>query len=84
MTASQTRQANHLKDEVYRKMFLLESCRPGSEMGLALALLRAVVQSEKFTNHGEFRDWLKTVCPIGLQMIEASLDEGPKCNSAVR
>ncbi len=30
-----------MKDEVYRQMFLLEESRPGAELGLALALLRA-------------------------------------------
>ena len=30
-----------LKDEVYRQMFRLEEGRSGSELGLALALLRA-------------------------------------------
>ena len=82
--SSQTRRANRLKDEVYREMFLLESNRPGSEMGLALALLRAIVQSEAIRNQEEFREWLKTICPIGLGMIEASLNGGSRCNSAAQ
>jgi hypothetical protein len=76
---SQTRKMNHLKDEVYREMLLLEVNRPGSEMGLALALLRATVQSESFYDHEEFGKWLRTVCPLGLQMIETSLEAGSKC-----
>ncbi len=48
----------HLKDEVYRQMFRLETNRPGADLGLALALLRA---------------WLKKVCPICLLMIESSV-----------
>ena len=80
----QTRQANRLKDEVYREMFLLESNRPGSEMGLALALLRAIVQSEAFRNQEEFQKWLRTICPIGLHLIEASLEESSKCNLNVQ
>lgn len=71
---------NHLKDEVYREMLLLEANRPGAEMGLALALLRAVVQSDSFSDHQDFGGWLKAVCPLGLHMIEVSLGEGSKCD----
>ena len=76
---SQVRKANHLKDEVYREMLRLEVNRPGAEMGLALALLRAIVQSESLKEQAEFRDWLKTICPVGLRMIEAALGQGCKC-----
>ena len=76
---SQSRKANHLKDEVYREMLLLEVNRPGAEMGLALALLRAIVQSESLTEQAEYGEWLKTICPVGLRMIEAALGEGCKC-----
>ena len=79
MNAAQTRRANRLKDEVYREMLLLESNQLGAEMGLALALLRAVVQSDSLPHQEEFEKWLKTVCPLGLQMIEASLGRGLKC-----
>ncbi len=82
--SSQTRKANRLKDEVYREMFLLESNRPGSELGLALVLLRAIVQSESLRSQKDFREWLKTVCPIGLQMIEASLEKSSKCSLKVQ
>jgi hypothetical protein len=77
---SQIRKMNHLKDEVYREMLLLEVNRPGSEMGLALALLRAIVQSDSFSEREDFGGWLKTLCPLGLRLIEASLGEGSKCN----
>ena len=77
---SQIRKMNHLKDEVYREMLLLEVNRPGSEMGLALALLRAIVQAGTFSEQNDFLEWLKVVCPLGLQMIEVSLGEGSKCN----
>ena len=76
---SQVRKANHLKDEVYREMLRLEVNRPGAEMGLALALLRAIVQSESLIEQPAYRDWLKTICPVGLRMIEAALGEGCKC-----
>ena len=61
-------------------MLLLEVNRPGSEMGLALALLRAIVQSESLSEQREFRDWLKTICPVGLGMIETALGERCKCD----
>lgn len=78
---SQTRKMNRLKDEVYREMLLVEVNRSGAEMGLALALLRAVVQARSFSDHQEdFGDWLRTVCPLGLHMIEASLGEGSNCD----
>lgn len=77
--ANQAKNANRLMDEVYREMFLLESHRPGAEMGLALALLRAYVRTESLSNPDEIRDWLKTICPIGLHMIENSLGEDLTC-----
>lgn len=76
---AQTRKMNHLKDEVYREMLLLEMNRPGSEMGLALALLRAVVESGSFCDQEDFGKWLRTVCSLGLQIIEGSLGEASKC-----
>jgi hypothetical protein len=78
------RTANRLKDEVYRQMFLLESHRPGSEMALALALLRAVVQSNAPGNQRDLREWLKTICPIGLRMIDAALSENLDCGLHTR
>lgn len=45
-------------------------------MGLALALLRAVVHTECLSERAEFREWVKIVCPVGLQMIEAALKRG--------
>ena len=78
---AQSRKANHLKDEVYREMLLLEVNRPGAEMGLALALLRAIVQSESLMERAEYRNWLKIICPVGLRMIEAALGEGCQCEA---
>ena len=76
---SQNRKINRLKDEVYREMLLLEVNRPGAEMGLALALLRAIVQSGSCIDQEDFGDWLRRVCPVGLHMIEASLEKGSQC-----
>jgi hypothetical protein len=79
--AAQSRKSNRLQDDVYREMFLLESKRPGSEMGLALALLRAMVESEKMANREEIREWLKNICPHCLKMIESALDEYFSCGT---
>jgi len=62
-----------VKDEVYRQMFLLEESRPGAEMGLALALLRAWLAADSIPASDKERDWLKKVSPVCLKMIEAAL-----------
>jgi hypothetical protein len=41
-----SRRLTHLQDEVYREMLRPEGGRPGAEMGLALALLRAWVATD--------------------------------------
>jgi hypothetical protein len=78
-TAAQSRKSDRLQDAVYREMFLLESKRPGAEMGLALALLRAMAASEKIANREEFLYWLSKICPHCLKMIESALDEYCAC-----
>jgi hypothetical protein len=77
---SQVRKSNRLQDEVYREMLFLEMERPGAEMGLALALLRAVVQSDSLSHKGEFGQWLNAVCPVALHMIEGTLRQGCRCD----
>lgn len=72
---SRSRQANRLMDDVYREMFLLESRRPGAEMGLALALIRAGAKADSVPESREVWSWLKRVCPICLTMIEESLEQ---------
>jgi len=62
----------NLKDEVYRQMFRLEESRPGAEMSLALALLRAWLACGLKRENCEERRWLKTLSPICLAMIEAA------------
>lgn len=72
---AQMQAMNHVKDTVYREMLLLEVNRPGAEMGLALALLRAVVHAQSLvTGQAEFDQWLKSICPVGLRMIESALN----------
>jgi len=73
-----------VKDEVYRQMFRLEECRPGSEMRLALALLRAWLAADFKPDGSKEREWLKKVSPICLQMIETALQTGSAPPSAVQ
>lgn len=65
-----------VKDEVYRQMFRLEESRPGAELGLALALLRAWLAAGCNAQAGAEKDWLTKVSTICLEMIEASLQKG--------
>ena len=60
-----------LKDEVYRQMFRLEAGRPGAELDLTIALLRAWLASDSDSGVSKSREWLKKICPICLLMIEA-------------
>ncbi len=53
-------------------MFRLEAHRPGSEMDLAVALLRAWTASESTPAQAARRQWLKKICPLCLEMIEAA------------
>jgi hypothetical protein len=54
-------------------MFRLEECRTGSEIGLALALLRAWAAISAEPRTGDEHTWLQKISPICLQMIEDSL-----------
>lgn len=67
--------SNRLRDEVYRQMFRQEESRPGAEMGLALALLRAWAATDRETQADNELDWLHKITPICIQMIESSLQK---------
>jgi hypothetical protein len=71
-------------DEVYREMYLLEAGRPGADIGLALALLRARVAADHQSEKTEDWEWLKAVLPICLAMIEKSLDRGGTVSPLLR
>ncbi len=79
-----SRSIHRLMDEVYREMYLLEAGRPGAEMGLALALLRAGVAADRESEESKDWGWLKAVSPICLKMIEESLDRGGTVAPLVR
>jgi hypothetical protein len=64
-----------LKDEVYRQMFRLEEGRSGSELGLAVSLLRAWIATDSKREGGGNREWLSKVSPICLQMIATALKQ---------
>ena len=61
-----------LKDEVYRHMFRLETSRPGADLDLAVALVRAWLAADSERGTPAMREWLKKICPICLSLIEAS------------
>lgn len=78
------RRSNRLKDAVYREMYLLESRRPGSEVGLALALLHAWNATESLSQENEIWLWLHQISPLCVKMIEDSLGRGCACGTALR
>ncbi|HUB31020.1 MAG TPA: hypothetical protein VL967_15030 [Terracidiphilus sp.] len=65
-------------------MYRLEAARPGAEMGLALALLRARVAADCKSGTGKDAASLKAMFPICLKMIEESLDRGGTVASLLR
>ena len=59
-----------LKDEVYRQMFRREEGRPGADLALTTALLRAWLASDSNSGAFKSREWLKKICPVCLLMIK--------------
>ncbi len=73
-TGSPSKWSERLKDEVYRQMYRLEASRPGAEVALAIALLRAWIASDSEAQMPQSREWLLKICPICIQMIEETLN----------
>jgi hypothetical protein len=69
---SPSKRSERLKDEVYRQMYRLEAHRPGAELSLSIALLRVWIVSDSEAEMPQSREWLKKICPICLDMIEAT------------
>jgi DNA-directed RNA polymerase specialized sigma24 family protein len=69
---SPSRRYERLKDEVYRQMYRLEASRPGAELALAIALLRAWTTLDTEADMPKPREWLMKICPVCLPMIEAA------------
>ena len=65
--------SGRIRDEVYRQMFRLEAQRPGAEMELAMALLRAWMALCSEPQGAKEKPWLTKISPICLQMIESAL-----------
>ena len=61
-----------LQSEVYRQMFRLEDHRPGADVSLALALLRAWQACGSGPAAHAQRQWLRKICPICVAMIESA------------
>jgi hypothetical protein len=71
---SPSKWSERLKDEVYRQMYRLEASRPGAEVALAIALLRAWIASGSEADMPQSREWLMKICPICILMIEETLN----------
>lgn len=83
-SGSLSKQSERLKDEVYRQMYRLEAGRPGTDLSLAIALLRAWTASDSKVEMPQEREWLMKISPICLAMIEAAQkvsDDEQQCAS---
>lgn len=81
---SRRKNGEKLKDEVYRQMFRLEANRPGADLDLAIALLRAWIALDSGQGVSESREWLNKVCPICLLMIEAAQQVSGTCRQCIQ
>lgn len=79
-----SKSVDRLQDAVYHEMYRLEARQPGSEMGLALALLRVIVASQRSTDQQEVGAWLREICPMVLKMIEDGLKRYSNCPQGAR
>jgi hypothetical protein len=53
-------------------MFRLEANRPGADLDLAVALVHGWLDADSGRGTAAMREWLRSICPICLSMIEAS------------
>jgi len=67
---SSSKRSDRFKDEVYRHMYRLEAGRPGADLSLAIALLRAWIASDSEADTPQEREWLAKISPVCLTMIE--------------
>ena len=68
--------AKRMQDEVYRGMFLVEEGRPGAQLRLALALLRAWQANASDATSGKQQEWPKKVSPICIEMLDGPVGGG--------
>jgi DNA-directed RNA polymerase specialized sigma24 family protein len=71
--------ADPLKDEVYRQMLRLEAGRPAAQLALAVALLQAWTALDQQPADSEPRQWLRTICPVCLRLIQAACRANDAC-----
>jgi hypothetical protein len=73
------RLCDELKDEVYRQMFRVEEGRTGADKELAVALLRAWMVLEVGPRSNTSRKWLRSICPICVELIQSSGNSSRAC-----
>lgn len=74
------KRCNALKDEVYRQMFRVEEGRSGADKELAIALLRAWMILDVGPRSNTSRKWLRSICPICMELIQSSGSLNRSCN----
>ena len=65
-----------MQDEVLHQMLRLEGHRPGAELDLAIALLRAWEQASRTRRSDEALRWLAAICPACITMLEETVKAG--------
>ena len=70
--APAARATDALKDEVYRQMLRLEAGRPAAQLLLVVALLNAWMALERQRQDSEPRQWLRSISPVCLRMIQTA------------
>ena len=65
---------NDMNDRLMNVMYRLEASRPGAELALAIALLRAWIASCAEGEMPQSHEWLMKICPICIEMIEDAMN----------